>query len=298
MARYRTCWISDVHLGTRGSKAAALLEFIREHEFEKLYLVGDIVDIWALRRGIYWPQEHNDVIQKLLRKSRKGTELIYIPGNHDEFLGHFLGAYGSVTMRKNDVHTTVDGRRILVIHGHELDVVVQNLGWLAHVGDVGYKLLLSLNGVVNFGRRLFGRPYWSLSAYVKNEVKNVVSFIGDFEQAVARYAEEFRVDAVLCGHIHHAADRNLGKVHYYNSGDWVESCTAMVEHDDGRIELLRCEIPVRSRVDEESEEPADEEDAVEAAFGLPVPNTIRPAHQALALSSLVGRGSSELESQS
>lgn len=238
MARYRTCWISDVHLGTRGSKAADLLEFMKNHEFEKLYLVGDIIDIWALHRGIYWPQEHNDVIQKLLRKSRKGTELIYIPGNHDEFLEHFLGPYGSVAVRKNDVHTTADGRRILVIHGHELDVVVQNLGWLAHVGDVGYKLLIHLNGLVNLGRRLLGRPYWSLSAYVKNEVKNVVGFIGDFENAVARYAEDHRVDAVLCGHIHHAADRPMGRIHYYNSGDWVESCSALVEHADGRIELL------------------------------------------------------------
>lgn len=238
MARYRTCWISDVHLGTRGSKATALLEFMKNHEFEKLYLVGDIIDIWALRRGIYWPQEHNDVIQKLLRKSRKGTELIYIPGNHDEFLENFLGPYGSVAVRKNDVHTTADGRRILVIHGHELDVVVQNLGWLAHVGDVGYKLLLNLNGLINLGRRLLGRPYWSLSAYVKNEVKNVVGFIGDFENAVARYAEAYQVDAVLCGHIHHAADRRLGGIHYYNSGDWVESCSALVEHRDGRIELL------------------------------------------------------------
>jgi len=257
MAHYRTCWISDVHLGTRGSKAAALLEFMKVHEFDKLYLVGDIIDIWALRRGIYWPQEHNDVIQKLLRKSRKGTELVYIPGNHDEFLENFLGPYGAVTMRKNDVHTTADGRRILVIHGHELDVVVQNLGWLAHVGDLGYKLLLNLNGVVNLGRRLFGRPYWSLSAYVKNEVKNVVSFIGDFETAVARYAQDFHVDAVLCGHIHHPADRRLGDVHYYNSGDWVESCTALVEHMDGRIELLRDQhvvLAVGSTVEEEAEE--------------------------------------------
>lgn len=239
MAYYRTCWISDVHLGTRGSKAAVLLQFLKLHDFDRLYLVGDILDIWALRRGIYWPQAHNDVIQKLLRKSRKGTELIYIPGNHDEFLAGFVGPYGHVAVRKNDVHTTADGRRILVIHGHELDVVVQNLGWLAHVGDLGYKLLLNLNGAVNLGRRMLGRPYWSLSAYVKNEVKNVVSFIGDFEQAVVRYAKDYHVDAVLCGHIHHAADRKLDGVHYYNSGDWVESCTALVEHPDGRIELLR-----------------------------------------------------------
>lgn len=239
MARYRTCWISDVHLGTRGSKARALLEFIRCHDFEKLYLVGDIIDIWALRRGLFWPQEHNDVIQKLLRKARKGCELIYIPGNHDEFLDGFLGHYGHIVMKRNDIHTTADGRRILVIHGHELDVVVQNLGWLAHIGDLGYKLLLNLNGVVNFARRLLGRPHWSLSAYVKNEVKNVVSFIGDFEGAVVRYARDYQVDGVLCGHIHHAAQRRIEGIDYLNSGDWVESCTALVEHADGRIELLR-----------------------------------------------------------
>lgn len=239
MASYRTCWISDVHLGTKGSKARALLNFIREHEFEKLYLVGDIIDIWALKRGLFWPQEHNDVIQKLLRKSRKGTELVYIPGNHDEFLSGYHGNFGSIEIRKNDIHTTADGRRILVMHGHELDCVVQNMGWLAHVGDIGYKVLMELNGLVNWCRRRLGREYWSLSAYVKNEVKNVVSFIGDFEQSVARYAADYRVDGVLCGHIHHAAIRRMGGLDYYNSGDWVESCTALVEHADGRIELLR-----------------------------------------------------------
>lgn len=238
MAHYRTAWISDIHLGTRGAKAQAVLDFLRDHEFDTLYLVGDIIDIWALRRGIFWPQEHNDVIQKLLRKARKGSTVIYIPGNHDEFVAHFIGQFGSITLKKNDIHTTADGKRILVIHGHELDMVIQNLGWLAHAGDFGYKILLELNGVVNWGRRLLGYEYWSLSAYVKNEVKNVVSFIGDFENAVVRYAQDFQVDAVLCGHIHHAAIRKIGLIDYYNSGDWVESCTALVEKFDGSIELL------------------------------------------------------------
>ncbi|NJK93438.1 MAG: UDP-2,3-diacylglucosamine diphosphatase [Blastochloris sp.] len=238
MAHYRSAWISDIHLGTRGSKARAVLDFLRDHEFETLYLVGDIIDIWALRRGIYWPQEHNDVVQKLLRKARKGSTVIYIPGNHDEFVSHFLGQFGAITLKKNDIHVCADGRRILVMHGHELDTVVQNLGWLAHIGDLGYKILLELNGLVNLARRLLGREYWSLSAYVKNEVKNVVSFIGDFENAVVRYAKDYRVDGVLCGHIHHAAIHKLGDITYYNSGDWVESCTALVEHRDGRIELL------------------------------------------------------------
>jgi UDP-2,3-diacylglucosamine pyrophosphatase LpxH len=239
MKYYRTGWISDVHLGTRGSKAAALLRFLRETEFETLYVVGDLIDIWALRRTIYWPQEHNDVVQKLLRKGRKGTEIIYIIGNHDEFLDRFQGNYGSMTLQKRAVHLTADGHRLLVIHGDELDTVVQNLGWLAHLGDVGYQILLRCNGLVNLFRRSFGLGYWSLSAYVKAEVKNVVSFIGQFEEAIVRYARDFDVDGVLCGHIHTAAVREIDGVAYYNTGDWVESCTAIVERYDGAIELLQ-----------------------------------------------------------
>jgi len=238
MKYYRTGWISDVHLGSRGSQAAALLEFLKETEFETLYLVGDLIDIWALRRGIFWPQEHNDVIQKILRKGRKGTEIIYVPGNHDEFLSGFLGSYASVTLQKNAIHLTADGRRILVMHGHELDTVVQNLGWLAHVGDIGYTVLLRCNGLVNFVRRATGLQPWSLSAYAKAKVKNVVNFIGQFEEAVVRYARDYDVDGVLCGHIHTAAVRTVGGTEYYNTGDWVESCSAIVEHYDGRLELI------------------------------------------------------------
>ncbi len=249
---YRTGWISDVHLGTRGCQAEALLDFLKDAEFETLYLVGDLIDIWALRRGIYWPQAHNDVIQKLLRKARKGTELIYIIGNHDEFLSRFFGMYGGIAIQKNAIHLCADGRKMLVMHGHELDTVVQNLGWLAHVGDIGYSLLMRCNGFVNFVRRLFGKGHWSLSAYVKAEVKNVVSFIGQFEEAVVKYARDFDVDAVLCGHIHTAAVRDIEGVSYFNTGDWVESCTAMVEHYDGRIELLK-HTPPKSKP-ENSEE--------------------------------------------
>jgi len=238
MRQYRTGWISDVHLGTRGSKVDALLEFLRDTEFETLYLVGDLIDIWSLRRGIYWPQEHNDVIQKILRKGRKGTEIIYVVGNHDEFLLGFLGSYASVTLQKNAIHRTADGRRLLVIHGHELDAVVQNLGWLAHVGDLGYQFLLRCNGPVNFFRRQFGFGHWSLSAYVKAEVKNVVSFIGKFEEAVVRYAKDFHVDGVICGHIHTSSIRQIGEIEYFNTGDWVESCTAIVENYDGTMELI------------------------------------------------------------
>lgn len=238
MTKYRTGFISDLHLGTWGSNTLAVLHFLRDHEFDTLYLVGDLIDIWALRRGIYWPQEHNDVIQKILRKGRKGTKLIYIPGNHDELVSDFLGEYGSISIVKDAVHVTADGRRVFVMHGHETDTVVQNHKWLAYVGDVGYTFLLRLNPLVNFFRRHFGLGYWSLSAYVKKSVKDAVNFIGSFETAIVRYAEKHEVDAVLCGHIHSPAVRQMGNLTYYNSGDFVESCSAIVEHEDGRLELL------------------------------------------------------------
>ena len=235
----RTAWISDIHLGTRASGAARLLDFLREYDFEMLYIVGDLIDIWQMRRSRYWPQQHNDVIQKILRKSRKGTRVIYIPGNHDEMISSFYGAYGDITIQKHAIHRTADGRRILVIHGHELDTVVQNVKWLAFLGDAGYQFLLSLNPLINFFRRRFGLGYWSLSAYVKQRVKDAVSFIGKFEAAVVRYAERYRVDGVLCGHIHSAAIHKFGNVTYYNCGDWVETGSALVEHFDGRIEIVR-----------------------------------------------------------
>jgi UDP-2,3-diacylglucosamine pyrophosphatase LpxH len=236
---FRTAWISDVHLGTRSSNALTLLEFLRDYDVSKLYVVGDLIDVWQLRRGIYWPQHHNDVIQKILRKARKGTEVIYIPGNHDEFVASFDGNYGNIAIQKHSIHTTADGRRVLVIHGHELDTVVQNAKWLAFAGDVGYQFLLSLNPAINFVRRHFGLGYWSLSAYAKKRVKDAVSFIGQFEKAVVHFAEKYSVDAVLCGHIHSAAIRQIGDITYYNCGDWVESCSALVECNDGTIELIK-----------------------------------------------------------
>jgi UDP-2,3-diacylglucosamine pyrophosphatase LpxH len=238
MNRYRTGWISDVHLGTRGSQAERLLDFLRENEFETLYVVGDLIDVWSLRRGIYWPQAHNDVLQKLLRAGRKGTRIIYIPGNHDEFVSGFLGDFGAVRIEPRAIHVTADGRRLLVIHGHELDAVIQNIKWLAYIGDVGYQLLLRLNGPINFLRRLIGREYWSLSAYVKKSVKDAVSYIGKFEEGIVRFAREDEVDGVVCGHIHSPAVHLFDGVTYYNCGDWVESLSALLEHADGRIELI------------------------------------------------------------
>jgi UDP-2,3-diacylglucosamine pyrophosphatase LpxH len=255
MKNYRTLWISDVHLGTKGCQAEALLEFIKESECNKLYLVGDIIDIWALRRGIHWPQYHNDVVQKLLRMARKGTEVIYIPGNHDEFLVDFFGDFGNVTIRPNDIHTTVDGRKILVMHGHEMDSVIRNAGWLAHVGDVGYKMLLGLNGIVNWWRRKLGKGYWSLSAYIKNEVKNVVNFISNFEESILRYAKEADVQGVLCGHIHHPTIRTMGDITYYNTGDWVESCSAIGEDMNGKLHLIRHHPWMEAKVGDLLEEP-------------------------------------------
>jgi len=236
--RHRTAWISDVHLGTRGAQAQALIDFLRDREFETLYIVGDLIDVWSLRRGIYWPQLHNDVIQKLLRLARKGTKVIYIPGNHDEFIANYMGDFGNVTVLPRAIHTTADGRRLLIIHGHELDTVVQNIRWLAHIGDVGYQFLLHMNRPVNWVRRLFGLGYWSLSAYAKRTVKGAVNFVGKFEEAIVRYAADEKVDGVMCGHIHVPMIRPIGDTMYYNSGDWVESCSALVEDFTGRIELL------------------------------------------------------------
>jgi UDP-2,3-diacylglucosamine pyrophosphatase LpxH len=235
---FRTGWISDVHLGTRGAQAQPLLDFLRESEFETLYVVGDLIDVWSLRRGLYWPQPHNDVIQKILRAARKGTHVIYIPGNHDEFVAGFHGEFGGISIEPNSLHVTADGRRLFVMHGHELDAVVQGARWLAHLGDVGYQFLLRLNRPLNWVRRLFGRGYWSLSAYAKRKVKGAVNYVGKFEEGIVRYAVQHEVQGVVCGHIHSPIVREISGVTYYNCGDWVESCSALVEHADGRLELL------------------------------------------------------------
>jgi UDP-2,3-diacylglucosamine pyrophosphatase LpxH len=235
---FRTGWISDVHLGTRGAQADALLAFLREYEFETLFVVGDLIDVWSLRRGIYWPQAHNDVIQKLLRAARKGTKVIYIPGNHDEFVANYHGDFGGVSVVQNAIHITAAGRRLLIMHGHELDSVVQNIKWLAHLGDVGYQFLLKLNRPLNFIRRIFGLGFWSLSAFAKRKVKGAVNYVGKFEECIVRYATDADVQGVVCGHIHVPVVRELAGTNYYNCGDWVESCSALVEHMDGRIELL------------------------------------------------------------
>jgi UDP-2,3-diacylglucosamine pyrophosphatase LpxH len=236
---YKTVWISDLHLGTRNCDAQGVLDFLKVAEFDTLYLVGDVIDVWALRRERYWPQTHNDVVQKILRKARKGTRVIYIPGNHDEFCRNFFGVYGNVTVQPHDVYTTSRGERLLIMHGHEFDTVTVHAKWLSVLGDVGYTLLLMANKPLNRARQFFGLPDWSLSAFVKRKVKNAVSYISHFEDAVVRYAEKYEAQGIVCGHIHTPAMKKIRHVAYYNTGDWVESSTALVEHLDGRLEILK-----------------------------------------------------------
>lgn len=237
--RYRTLFISDLHLGTKGAQAEALLEFLKFHEAETIYLVGDIVDGWRLRSSWYWPQAHNDVVQKLLRQARKGTRVVYVPGNHDEFLREFCGVhFGGIEVTDSIVHEAADGKRYLVIHGDVFDLVVRHAKWLAYLGDWAYEIALAVSTRINFVRRKLGFTYWSLSAWAKARVKNAVNFIGDFEETLVAEAERHNVDGVICGHIHTAAIRDFDGFTYINTGDWVESCTAIVEHDDGRMELI------------------------------------------------------------
>ncbi len=237
--KHRTIFISDVHLGTRGCQAERLLHFLRYNDAETIYLVGDMVDCWRLKRQWYWPQTHNDVVQKLLRKVRKGARLIYVPGNHDEALRDYCGThFGGVEVMLDAVHTTADGRRLLIIHGDAFDSVVRYAKWLALLGDWAYVTLLRINTLFNHARRRLGLPYWSLSAYLKLKVKNAVQFIDDYEQAVSEEARRRGVQGVVCGHIHHAEMRQIGDLLYVNDGDWVESCTAVVEDFEGRLRIL------------------------------------------------------------
>ncbi len=237
-----------MHLGTRTAQATALLDFLRHNDADVIYLVGDIVDFWKVRRGPHWPQAHNDVVQKLLRKVRHGTRIAFIPGNHDESLRDFCGMhFGGIEILQSVVHQTADGRRFIVMHGDEFDVVIRTASWLAFLGDRGYEFALWLNNPLNWVRRHLGLGYWSLSAYLKYSVKTAVNFIGAFEAAVASEARRHNADGVICGHIHHASDRMIDGVHYLNCGDWVESCTAIVEHDDGRLEVVHWPVDTSAR---------------------------------------------------
>ncbi len=238
--KFRTLFISDVHLGSKSAKADFLIDFLRHHDAETYYLVGDIVDGWRLKRTWYWPQGCNDVVQKLLRKARKGARIIYIPGNHDEFLRDFPGMhFGGIEVMLRDVHEGADGRKYLVLHGDEFDVVVRNYRIVAYLGDWAYDAAIAINRGLAAVRRLLGLPYWSFSAWAKLQVKSAVNFIGEFQKFVAEEARRNGADGVICGHIHHAVMTDMDGIRYINTGDWVESCTAVVEHFDGTMELIQ-----------------------------------------------------------
>lgn len=238
---YRSIFISDFHLGTKDSQAKSLLEFLKNNESENLFLVGDIIDGWSLRRKMYWPQEHSDVVQKILRKARKNTNVFYIIGNHDEFLRKFIPiSLGERLLLMNEYqYTDLKGRKIEVVHGDAFDSITMNKKWLALLGDVIYQFLLRINRPLNSVRRFIGyRRYWSLSKYLKQKVKKSVQFIDNYEKVLSDYAKNKKLDGILCGHIHHAEIRQMGSVLYLNSGDWVESCTALVETLDGEWQLI------------------------------------------------------------
>ena len=240
----RAVFISDIHLGTRSAQAERLIDFLRYCETDIIYLVGDIIDFWRVKRGPHWPQAHNDVVQKLLRRVRKGVRLVLVPGNHDEALRDYIGLrFGGIEIHRDIVHTTKKGRRYCVLHGDEFDVVVRTARWLAYLGDHGYEFALWLNNPLNWLRRHLGLGYWSLSAYLKCRVKRAVAFIGAFEETVALETRRRGLDGVICGHIHHAADRRFGGIHYLNCGDWVESCTAIVETAEGELSIVHWPEP-------------------------------------------------------
>jgi UDP-2,3-diacylglucosamine pyrophosphatase LpxH len=246
---FRTIWISDVHLGTPGCQANYLLDFLKSHESETLYLVGDILDGWHLKKGWYWPQTHNDVVQKILRKGRKGTRVVYIPGNHDESVRQFIGLhFGEIEVLEDAIHTTASGKRLWITHGDLFDGVMQHARWLAYVGDSAYTLILKLNRWFNAIRVRMGLPYWSLSQYLKHQVKNAVNFISAFEHVMTEEARRRECDGVVCGHIHKAEIRNINGMLYANDGDWVESLTALVEEFDGSLRIIhwnrRVEAPL------------------------------------------------------
>jgi UDP-2,3-diacylglucosamine pyrophosphatase LpxH len=238
---FRTVFISDTHLGTRGCRTDFLIDFLRSIKCQRLFLVGDIIDGWRLRKSWYWDAQHDEVLRLIMRHSRSGTDVTYIPGNHDEMFRAWLPLgleVGGIRLKREATHVTADGRHLLVLHGDEFDSVVRYAKFLAYLGDGAYTVALVVNRWFNVIRRKLGYPYWSLSAWLKRQVKEAVKAIDRFEEALANEARRRGFDGVVCGHIHHAELRPVNGVMYMNDGDWVESCTALVEHHDGRLELL------------------------------------------------------------
>ena len=240
MPRVRTLFLSDIHLGTRACQADRLLDFLREYSAERTYLIGDIIDFWAMSRSIHWSSAQNTVVQKFLRRARHGEQVVFIPGNHDEALRDYYGiAFGDIEVAEEALHETVDGRRFLLIHGDLFDQVTRHHRWVAIVGDIGYEWLVRLNLWLSWIRRKLGKAgYWSLAGHAKRKVKTALNFIFDFEDSALHHARERGLDGVICGHIHWAAIKDIGGLTYVNCGDWVDSCTAIVEHFDGRLELV------------------------------------------------------------
>ena len=254
--RLRAIWLSDIHLGTRGCKADALVEFLDTHDCEYLYLVGDIIDFWRLGRAPYWPQVHSDVVRKVLSKARAGTIVTFVPGNHDEYIRRFCDLQlGNIFVVREAVHRTADGRLLLIVHGDEFDGVTNCHRWLAVLGDIAYDVLVALNHWFNRMRRVLGLRYFSLAAYVKWKVKRAIMFAYDFEGAVAREAERRGMHGVVCGHIHKPEMRRIGAVLYCNTGDWVESCSALVEREDGTLVLVAYAEHVHGRADHATARP-------------------------------------------
>lgn len=236
---YRTVWISDLHLGTSGCKSELLLDFLKQIKTETIYLVGDIVDGWRLKKKWYWPQSHNDVVQKLLRKARKGIKVIFIPGNHDEAARKYIGVnFGDIKIMKYAIHKTIKGKKLWTIHGDQFDGIIKHAKWLAYLGDKGYVALIKINTLFNKFRKFFKLPYWSLSQFLKHKVKKAVSFVTAYEQIMAKEAKRRGYDGVVCGHIHKAELKIIDGIIYANDGDWVESLTALVENYDGTLEII------------------------------------------------------------
>lgn len=238
---YRTIWISDLHIGSTQCQSDILLDFLKYNESKILYLVGDIIDFWALSKKVYWPRSHNTIIQKILRKARHGTTVIYVPGNHDENVREYdTFVFGDIVVRVSDIHVTAAGKKFLVVHGDEYDTIAKYHKWIAKLGSKGYDFLLDFNKVVRAIRRFLGiHSHFSLAAFVKFKVKNAVQFISDYENSIVSTLREDGLDGVICGHIHHAEMKMIDGFLYANTGDFVESCTAIVEHHDGRLELVR-----------------------------------------------------------
>jgi UDP-2,3-diacylglucosamine pyrophosphatase LpxH len=248
MATVRSLFLSDIHLGTRGCQADRLLSFLKHYESEHLFLVGDIIDFWAMNRGIYWSAAQNTVVQKILKRARHGIKVLLVPGNHDEALREYVeSSFGDIRIVREYIHTMADGKRYLLIHGDEFDQVTRYHKWVALLGDVSYNILVRLNAWLSWLRRTLNIPgYWSLAGYAKRKVKSAVSFIFDFEESVLRHVRDRGLDGVICGHIHSAAIKQVDGMTYVNCGDWVDSCTAIIEHFDGRLELVNWGLETES----------------------------------------------------